>query len=466
MIADVVSALQEQMLSLFCEMLVVWEEQQLVGGTVVALEGLRRSANASQEWRGTLRELQPPQEKLEAKSAQGLAEHQQGDGRERRSDSQQAPWPPESHDAPPQDAAPQAAERRAGEPPSRRGTTRRSSLRQAKSTGQKWTRTGRKRPRPPRPPQKRGSRRQRLRRQADRLTTWPATPAPKIGRQGPEIQSDRPDNASAKMLTAPGVGQGYPAQARVADQAQGIGAADVFGAGQDAPHLSLSMARARAPMPALGHGEDVVKGTTGLADSQDPREADLKTGETEYLAASIPDMNFRQREPRVAKQGQHTPKKQPSKKTFPVEDVQSDVATDRYRCPTGKGLRLRAREQPLRNGVYRWYGAQEEDGRACLRRAPGLSPTRTKRRHRSIPVAQASQPLPRAQQLITKIAPVEGRKQSRWRVEMVEPVWRNIRTQKRLDHVTLRGTQQVDSPWRRYARGHNLEKIAPSGEAG
>jgi transposase len=208
MIADFVSSMQDEMLSLFCDMLLGCEEQQLLGGTVFALDGLKLSSNASKEWSGTLTELQHKQEKLEAKIAQLLAEHQQADGRESRSDSQQAPLTPESHDAPPQDAESQEAEPREGEPPSRMVTTRISSLRKSKSTGKKRTRKGPKRPRQQRQQQKRGRRLQRLQRQAARLKTWLATHGPKIGRQGKEIQSKLTDQESAKMPTSHGVMQG------------------------------------------------------------------------------------------------------------------------------------------------------------------------------------------------------------------------------------------------------------------
>jgi transposase len=464
-IADVVSSMHEEVLSLFCDILVVCAEQQLLGGTVFALDGLKLSSNASKEWSGTLTELQHQQEKLEAKIAQLLAEHPQADGRESRRDSQQAPLTPESHDAPPQDAESQEAEPREGEPPSRMVTTRMSSLRKSKSTGKKRTRKGPKRPRQQRQQQKRVRRLKRLRRQADRLTTWLATPEPKIGRQGKAIQSHLTDNESAKMPTSHGVVQGYNAQALVDDKYQVIGAAAVFGDGQDAQHLTVMVAGAKANRHGLGHGEDYFEGTTWLADSHDHRDANLKTCETEHLDADIPDMNFRQRDPQFAKQERHKPKKKPSKKTLTVEDFQYDAATARYLCPTGKGLRLSAREQHLRNGVYRWYGAQEEDCRGCPLRVTCLSQTRTKRRNLSIPVDQASKPLTRSQQMIAKIDTLEGRKQYSRRLEIVALVFGNIRTQKRLDHFTLCGKQQVDRQWMLYAMVHNLEKIANYGEA-
>jgi transposase len=74
-VAAFVSSMQAEILSLFCDVLLVCEEQQLLGGTVSALDGLKLPSNASKAWSGTIEELQHKQEKLEAKIAQFLAEH-------------------------------------------------------------------------------------------------------------------------------------------------------------------------------------------------------------------------------------------------------------------------------------------------------------------------------------------------------------------------------------------------------
>ena len=42
---------------------------------------------------------------------------------------------------------------------------------------------------------------------------------------------------------------------------------------------------------------------------------------------------------------------------------------------------------------------------------------------------------------------------------IVEPVFANIRTQKRMDHFTLRGKIKVNIQWMLYCMVHNIEKI-------
>jgi hypothetical protein len=50
-------------------------------------------------------------------------------------------------------------------------------------------------------------------------------------------------------------------------------------------------------------------------------------------------------------------------------------------------------------------------------------------------------------------------------LEIVEPVFGNIRAQKRLDRFTLRGKQKVNIQWLLYSMVHNIEKIVHDGEA-
>jgi hypothetical protein len=45
----------------------------------------------------------------------------------------------------------------------------------------------------------------------------------------------------------------------------------------------------------------------------------------------------------------------------------------------------------------------------------------------------------------------------------VEPVFANIRHNKRLDRFTLRGKEKVGTQWRLYCLVHNIEKLARNG---
>ena len=58
-----------------------------------------------------------------------------------------------------------------------------------------------------------------------------------------------------------------------------------------------------------------------------------------------------------------------------------------------------------------------------------------------------------------------GRQQYGQRFATVEPVFGNIRHNKRLNRFTLRGRKKVDTQWKLYCLVHNIEKLAHHGYA-
>ena len=50
------------------------------------------------------------------------------------------------------------------------------------------------------------------------------------------------------------------------------------------------------------------------------------------------------------------------------------------------------------------------------------------------------------------------------KMSVVEPVFANIGTQKRLNRFSLRGKKKVDGQWKLYCMVHNIEKIANYGQ--
>ena len=74
-IAAFVSSMEDEIPKLFCEVLLICEEMDLLGGTEFALDGLRLSSNASKELSGRQSELSAKQEKLEDRVKQMLKQH-------------------------------------------------------------------------------------------------------------------------------------------------------------------------------------------------------------------------------------------------------------------------------------------------------------------------------------------------------------------------------------------------------
>ena len=65
-----------------------------------------------------------------------------------------------------------------------------------------------------------------------------------------------------------------------------------------------------------------------------------------------------------------------------------------------------------------------------------------------------------SQEMMAKIDTPQARDLYGKRLAIVEPVFGNIRSQKRLDHFTLRGKSKVGVQWLLYCTVHNMEKIA------
>jgi transposase len=400
-LAAFIASLRAEITSLFRDILLICAEQDLLGGSHFALDGIKLPSNAANEWSGTFADLQRKKAKLEAKLQQVLAQHESADKGEGKT-----------------------------------GTTAGCAE-----------------------PQKRQDQLERLAQQAARSEAFLATHDPKRGKQGHELQRNVTDNESAKMFTAHGVLQGYKSQALVDAKHQGIVHAEAFGNGQDYGHVTPMLEGAKAHGQAIGLGEDYFAGKILSADSNYHSEENLQTCAQEQLDASIPDPHFRRRDPRFATQARHHP---PTDEKFTAANFTLDREQDCYRCPGGQVLKLKARRRQIENNLYRRYEAEEADCRSCPLREQCLHPPETRRKHLAILIRTAKET--RSQKMSAKIDTPEAREIYGQRLASVEPVFGNLRAQKRLDRFTLRGKIKVNIQWMLYCMVHNMEKILQYGK--
>jgi len=413
-IAHFVSTMKKEIILLFRDVLLVCEEMELLGGTHFSLDGLRLSSNASKEWSGTFKELLKKRAKLQKRLKEMVREHQRND-RER----------------------------------------------EIPSTPHK-------------------KRIKRLEQKIAKLERFLSENAPKAGKTKKEIQSNVTDNESAKMVTSHGIVQGYNAQALVDDKHQVILHAEAFGNAQDHDNLKPVLDRAKENLQSIGKAEDYFKDKKFTADSNYYDKKNLETCEQEELDAYIPDPNFRKRDERYANQDRfrdgvnRRPKKEDKDKPlrpekFTNEDFTCKKENDTYICPNGKVLKLNARRHYIRNVVYRHYLSKKQDCHHCPFRDKCLAKPTTKMRHLLIPLEKAEQKnrygtLPITQKMKNKIDSHEGKLIYSRRLGNIEPVFANIRSQKRLDRFTLRTKVKVDIQWMLYCMVHNLEKILHYGD--
>ena len=83
-IAGFIEKLHGRMELIFSEVLMVCQEEGLLSGTHLSLDGLKLPANASREWSGTFQELRLKAGKLTRKFQEKLAEHRRQDRLDRK----------------------------------------------------------------------------------------------------------------------------------------------------------------------------------------------------------------------------------------------------------------------------------------------------------------------------------------------------------------------------------------------
>jgi transposase len=396
-IASFVSSMKDQILALFCDILLVCEQENLLGGTFFALDGVKLPTNASKECSGTVSELKKKRDKIQQKVKRLLQDQIHAD----KDDDDDFGTPP------------------------------------------------------------RGKQQiDKLKKQAERIEKWLKENDAKIGSNGKELKSNVTDNESAMMHTASGTIQGYNGQALVDDKHQVIVHAEAFGSGQDAKHLEPMVDGAKANMQKIGQSADYFKGKIFTADTSYHNQSNLKKCHDEQLDAYIPDLKFRNRDSRFASRPRNKSKKG---KKFVLEDFKYDQSNDSYICPNGKILKLNVKKHIRDRNIYRRYIADEKDCSSCSLKRRCFYRKNTKRRSLDVPIGAEKSNFSKAMQ--NKVDSDRGRKIYPQRFAIVEPVFANIKIQKRLNRFILRGKIKVNIQWMPYCMVHNIEKIMNCGMA-
>jgi hypothetical protein len=298
---------------------------------------------------------------------------------------------------------------------------------------------------------------QRLQKQVERLEKWLKENKAKHGTTGKEISSNLTDNDSAKMKTSHGVIQGYNSQALIDAKHQVILHAEAFGVGQDYAHGPPMLEGAQENLQSLGHGEEYFAEKIFTADTNYHSDTNLRKCQEMGLDAYIPDRHFRRRDPCYAAQRRYWPRR----KRFALEDFHYEEATDHYLCPQGKRLRRIAKKACGDGLVHRIYVAEEQDCQCCPVYRRCLTARGGKKRYLRVPVGVELTNF--SKRRAGKVDSDLGRKIYPQRFAVAEPVFANIRTQKRLDRFTLRRKVKVNIQWLLYCMVHNIEKITHYG---
>ena len=400
-ISTFVSSMKDQILPLFRDVLLVCQEENLLGGTVFALDGCKLPSNASRRKSGKFSDLQRKKQNIEKKVEGLLKEQEEADKKDDDEDQ---------------------------------GSGRPSD----RSNRQKQIES--------------------LQKQADRIEKFLKENGPKIGKQGREVKSNITDNDSAMMVGTHGAIQGYNGQALVDSKHQVIVHGEVFGEAQDHHLVPPILDGAKENMEAIGQSEDYFSGKTFTADSNYHDPTNLKKCDEEELDAYIPDKRFRKRDPRFQDKRRQRGRR---KGRFTLAEFKYNEATDEYLCPNAKALKLQVKKTEADGVFYRRYVSDANDCTGCELKARCMRGRNGKRRFLNVHVGRVPGNLTEA--MAAKVDSEKGRKIYPLRLAIVEPVFANIRTHKGMNRFTLRGKIKVNIQWLLYCMVHNMGKIARYG---
>ena len=401
-IAKFVAALSDQIKPLFSQVLMTCDAQGLIGRDMFAIDGVKLPSNASKERSGTHEELRHRAKRLDQAADKILALHQ-------------------AHDK-------QGSEK-ALEP-------------------------------------KRKARIEALRKEAARTREFLTNTPPRLNRKGQELKTNVTDSDSAKMATSKGVMQGYAAQAAVDSSHQVIIAADVIGSGSEQAMLRPMIEQASAYR---------TPDTLVTADAGYHSDANIAQLQQQGIPAMVADNQMRYRDERFAEQDKYKGKPDPlseKKATGQEQEVKRFRPKDfsfnddnTATCPAGQlmsspgTIYISARGLP-----YQTYTAKAVDCDTCTLRSKCLKGPMKPNDGRGRQVTRF-EPKPKdntnpSERMRQAIDSPRGRQLYSQRFGTVEPVFANIRHNKRLTRFNYRGRIKVNTQWNLYCMMHNIEKLA------
>lgn len=401
-IAKFVANLGTQIKPLFSQVLMTCDAQGLIGRDMFAIDGVKLPSNASKERSGTHAELRHRADRLDKAADKILALHQ--------------------------------AQDKVG------ATETLEPKRQAQMEA--------------------------LRKEAARTREFLANSPPRQNRKGQELKTNVTDNQSAKMATNKGVIQGYAAQAAVDSAHQVIVAADVIGSGSEQAMLLPMIEQASA----FGTPQTLI-----TADAGYHSDANIQHLHDHSIPALIADNQMRSRDERFERQDKYKAHPDPLSekkatgqgkkvKRFGPEDFRfndDNTAT----CPAGKLMTSPGTIHMTARGLhYQNYTAKALDcnhcelSKLCLKGPIKPNDGRGRQVSRFVPTPKdPSHPSQRMRQAIDS---TKGRQLYSQRIGTVEPVFANIRHNKRLTRFNYRGREKVTTQWTLYCMVHNIEKLA------
>jgi hypothetical protein len=260
--------------------------------------------------------------------------------------------------------------------------------------------------------------------------------------------------------------QGYTGVAAVDAKHQIIVCAQAHGSGSEQEVL----------MPVVEEIKPILcQGSVLTADAGYHSEDNLKQLADRSIDALIADNGMRARDERFADQDQHKAKPDPlwdktavKKKSalFGPTDFTYDEEARVCICPAGEFLYQNGSQVVIggREGV-KFTGAKRVCAPCPVRDQCLRHPDRTAVRQVVFFTSKSHKLESHSARMRRRIDSPQGRLRYGQRFATVEPVFGNLRHNKKMDRFTLRGRTKVDGQWKLFCLVHNIEKLAHQGYA-
>lgn len=402
-IANFVSDYPDAIADVFQKILLVCDESGLIGKEHFAIDGCKLPSDASKQWSGTHKELKKKAQKMRKAAKKIVDKHRANDGKPG-------------------------------------GDAHKERELQSIET---------------------------LISNAEKIEQFLSESEPRMGqgKQPKEVQSNITDPDSAKMVTGHGAGQGYVAVTAADEKHQIIVNAEAHGMGQEHSTLIPTIEGIEETLGIdLSKSEAVITADTGFSS-----EANMKYLFENGIEAVVPDNQFRKRDPLFSGSETYTEQKEKRKKTrkdkaktiaiFAASDFKVDVNSKTCICPAGKEMMYHGEHEDKARGTYSRFRGKLKDCRSCQLSGQCMK-NEVKGRGRQVQFLNEDQKRTSNMELMRqKIDSEEGRHQYSKRMWVIEPVFGNITSNKRLNRFSLRGKAKVTGQWLLYCMVHNIEKL-------
>lgn len=414
-IASFISGYPDEIEKVFEQILLVCEQQGLLGHELFAIDGCKMPSNASKEWSGTHKELSQKRDKIKRQIRYHMEQHRQLDKHESLDEERK-----------------------------RRTEKTIATLNQSFDKIDQFLKTH--------------------------------TPRKGKGKRPREVKSNITDNESAKMTTSKGTIQGYNGLAAVDKKHQIIIDAQAFGEGQEHHTLQpiLESVEARYKRlkihKALYKTDIIVTADTGFAN-----EANMHYLHANKINGYIPDNQFRSRDPKFADQKtkygkRHQTGKKQTKSLIPATEFTFNPVNKTCICPAGQTLSLRD-ERKDENGNHKFFFGGRllqcrhcELKNKCMKNPASANHGKGNGRQVSF-ILEKKQGEPNyTDWMKLRIDSDKGKQIYSHRMSTVEPVFGNISANKKLKRFSLRGKRKVQGQWQLFCMIHNIEKLKNYGQ--